>query len=56
MWEFGNHVQGDANAFGRNAQYGTALNANYILSAGGGATVTRYNSNSFRQILPNNPC
>jgi hypothetical protein len=54
MWEFGNHVPGDTNDFGRNAQYGTALNANYTLFGGGGVTVTRYDS--FRQILANNPC
>jgi hypothetical protein len=54
MWEFGNHVPGDTNDFGRNDQYGPALNANYIAFGGGGRTLTRFNS--FRQILASNPC
>ena len=52
-WQFGNHIPGSRNDFGQNAQYGSLLNATYILFGGGGTSVTRFNT--FRQIL-NNPC
>jgi len=54
VWQFGNHIPGSTNDFGRNSQYGTLLNANYIQFGGGGATLTRYNV--FRNILSQNPC
>jgi hypothetical protein len=53
-WQFGNHIPGSTNDFGQNAQYGSLLNANYILFGGGGASVTRFNV--FRKILSTNPC
>ncbi|HEY6469738.1 MAG TPA: hypothetical protein VI434_08205 [Candidatus Dormibacteraeota bacterium] len=53
-WQFGNHIPGSTNDFGQNAQYGSLLNANYILFGGGGVSVTRFNV--FRKILSTNPC
>lgn len=53
-WQFGNHIPGSENDFGRNAEYGTLLTTTYLLAGGGGATVNRINN--FRQVLPSNPC
>ncbi len=52
-WQFGNHIPGSVSDFGQNTQYGSLLNATYILFGGGGRSVTRFNS--FRRILAN-PC
>lgn len=50
-WQFGNHITGSANDFGRNAQYGVLLAPSYI-TVGGGHN-NRFND--FRGIIAN-PC
>jgi hypothetical protein len=52
MWAFGNTLPG-ANAFGKNAQYGSLLSSTYLIFGGGGTTHNLINN--FRGIIPN-PC
>jgi hypothetical protein len=52
-WQFGNHIPGSSNDFGRNAEYGTLLTSTYLKLGGGGTTIQRINN--FRQVLAN-PC
>ena len=53
VWQLGNHIPGDKNDFGQNAEYGTLLSQT-ILAFGSGVVITRYEN--FRQILSKNPC
>jgi hypothetical protein len=53
-WTLGNNIPGfTTNDFGKNAQYGSLLNLEYLRFGAGGAT--RMRINDFRGIIPN-PC
>ena len=53
-WTLANDIPGfTTNDFGKNAQYGTFLNLEYLRFGGGGTTIHRIND--FRGIIPN-PC
>lgn len=52
VWQFGNHIPGNKNDFGQNAEYGTLLALTFTNTGGG--PITAYVD--FRQIYSKNPC